>query len=222
MLSGWNNILPPPALNWNKAEKYIVDSNERGKFTHNLFQNGSRAYLIKSKLLLEPSEFKYYTKLKNNYEINRSLFNHKYSIVNIRKSRGRRRHIDVIEPLFKNHPPYSNINFTKITWDDVKPVIVVLKSEMAKEIGNMKRAINKINDMPSTSRKEEKMTEFNNTYKNVLKKLNKIKMTPSRKERLNNVKNLINKQKEEIKKSKSKRQLNFRYRYANGSSNSNN
>ena len=93
---------------------------------------------------------------------------------------------------------------------------------MAKEIGNMKRAINKINDMPSPSRKKQKMTEFNKTYKNVLKKLNKNKMTPSRKERLNNVKNLINKQKEEIKKSKSKRQLNFRYRYANGSSNSNN
>jgi hypothetical protein len=64
------------------------------------------------------------------------------------------------------------------------------------------------------------MTEFNKKYKNVLKKLNKINMTPSRKERLNNVKNLINKQKEEIKKSKPKRQLNFRY--ANGSSNSNN
>ena len=207
-LSGWNNLVPR-VLNWNKAEKYIVDSNERGKFTHNLLQNGSRAYLIKSRLLLEPTEFKYYTNLKNNNEINRSLFNHRYP-----------HNMEVIEPLFKRSPPYSNINFNKITWDNVKPVIIVLNSEMAKEIGNMNRAIKKINDMASSSSKEKKLKEFKNTYKNVLPKLNKTKLTPSRKERLNNVKNLINKQKEEIKKIKSKRQL--KYRYANGSSNTDN
>jgi hypothetical protein len=210
-LTGWGNLVERE-LNWNKAEKYIVNSNERGKFTHNLLQNGSRAYLIKSRLLLEPTEFKYYTKLRTNNEINRSLFNHRYP-------RRHMRHMEVIEPLFKRSPPYSNINFKKITWDNVKPVIVVLKSEMAKEIGNMNRAIKKINDMALPNSKEKKLNEFKNTYKNVLTKLNKTKLTPSRKERLNNVKNLINKQNKEIKIFKSKKQL---FRYANGSSNTEN